>query len=75
MNVYGTKRMLCFYVMWMMGILISLKNSDIGTKIRVLFIVKGLKIEDQGHPNDYVHVNIAKTNEGQYILFNNIGSK
>ena len=49
------------------GIWISMKDSDIDAEIRLLQS-KGLKIEDKGHPNDYVGVNIAKPNDGQYVF-------
>ena len=44
-----------------------MKESDIDAEIRLLQS-KWLIIEDQGHPNDYVGVNIARNNDGQYVF-------
>ena len=41
-------------------------NDDIDNEI--LHQSKGINIEDQGHPNDYVGVNISKTDDGQYVF-------
>ena len=49
------------------GIWISMGGGDIDDEIR-LPLCKGLKIEEQSHPDDYVGVNIAKTNDGQYVF-------
>ena len=42
-------------------------NGDIDNEIR-LHLSKRLNIEDQGHPNDYAGINIAKTDDGQYVF-------
>ena len=47
MNVYVTKDIQSYIIMWMM----ETKDSDIVTEIRLLQN-KGLKIEDQNHTND-----------------------
>ena len=44
-----------------------MKTSDIDTKIRLLQN-EWLKIVDKFHPNDYVGLNIAKTNDGHYAF-------
>ena len=44
-----------------------MKDSEIDAEIRLLQS-KGLKIVAQGHPNDYVGVNIARTNDEQYVF-------
>ena len=49
------------------GICISMRDSDIDHEIRLLQS-KGMKIEDQGLPYDYVVVMIAKTNDGKYVF-------
>jgi len=50
------------------GIFVSLDNKDILTEIRYLTTVKNLQIEDQGHPNDYVGVNISTTKDGHFVF-------
>ena len=57
MSMYGTKEMWYFFAMLMMEFGFQWK-TDIDHEIRLLQN-KGLKIEDQGDPNDYVGVNIA----------------
>ena len=49
------------------GIQISMRYSDIDIETRILQS-KGFKIEDQGHPNNYVAVNILKTDDRQYVF-------
>ena len=49
------------------GLWISMKGSNIDNDIRLLQS-KGLKIEDQCHPNYYVSVNMGKTNDEQYVF-------
>ena len=46
---------------------ISRKDSDIDAKIKLLQN-KGLKIEDQHNPNNFVGKNTTKTDGGQYLL-------
>ena len=60
--MYGIKELLCFYVVDDV-IQISVKDSDIDTEIR-LPQNKRLKMENQGHHNDYDVVNIVVTNDG-----------
>ena len=47
------------------GIFVSLDGSDIDENIRELQH-ENLKIEDQGHPTDYVGVNISKLPDNSY---------
>ena len=49
------------------GLWISKKDSSTDTKI-ILLQSNGLKTEDQGNPNDYVGVNIAKVKDYQYMF-------
>ena len=44
-----------------------MRDSDNDNEIRLLQSEE-LKIEDQGYPNDYVGVNIAKNKDGQYVF-------
>ena len=44
-----------------------MKDSDIDAEIWLLQS-KGLKFKDLCHPNDYMGVNITKTNDEQYVL-------
>ena len=49
------------------GIWTLMEGHDIDSEMRLLQR-KGQKIEDQGHPSYSVCVNIAKTNDGQYVF-------
>ena len=56
---------LCFFLYIDDSICVSLDGSDIDENIKELQR-ENLKIEDQGHPADYVGVNISKLPDNSY---------